>query len=46
MFKRQKITVEVSGFFPHAACERCGIALCNDHILENNKKYYCKEHLK
>ncbi len=30
----------------HAACEACGIALCSDHILETNKKYYCKEHLK
>jgi hypothetical protein len=29
----------------HAVCETCGIALCSDHILETNKKYYCKEHL-
>lgn len=29
----------------HAVCETCGIALCIDHILQTNKKYYCKEHL-
>ncbi len=30
----------------HAACEACGIVLCSDHILETNKKYYCKDHVK
>lgn len=30
----------------YAVCETCGLALCSDHIIESNKKYYCKEHLK
>ncbi len=29
-----------------ALCDSCGIALCDDHVYENNEKYYCKDHSK